>query len=168
MMLDMYLKITSILELSHLEDQNIYEDLKVLSKEVFILKTLKEFNNCNDGYYIINPLFRDDKILKLKISVKTKSGYDKITLVVSYSLLPDSLDELSKSFGSNNKKGLFPYGFVKSNRLNYIGNTPDRKYYKIKAKIIDLQLSNLALVSYNGYNLSLIPYIKDKNLYLIR
>jgi len=104
---------------------------------VFLLYALKA-TNTEKGmeYYIIKTNFRDNKILKCTVKVKTKSGYDKITFIDSYNLLPDSLDNLSKSFGSKTKKGLFPYDFVKTNTLNYVGNTPSIEYYKVKNKII--------------------------------
>jgi hypothetical protein len=104
---------------------------------VFLLNALKETNKEKGmEYYKIKTIFRDSKVLKCSVMVKTPSGYNKITLIDSYNLLIDNLDNLSKAFGSNTKKGVFPYTFVTSNTLNYKGNTPPIDYYKIKNKII--------------------------------
>lgn len=107
---------------------------------VFLLKALKEANKQKGfEYYKIDSNLRDSKVLKCVVKIKTHSGYNKITFVDSYNLLTDNLDALSKSFGSEVKKGLFPYSFVTSDTLNYIGNTPARDYYIVKNKKIDLK-----------------------------
>ena len=104
---------------------------------VFILAALRRENTRKDcKHYIMNSKLRDNKILKTSISVKTPSGYSKITFIDSYNLLTDNLDNLSKSFGSETKKGLLPYTFIRSDTLNYVGNTPPIEYYKRKNKII--------------------------------
>jgi len=107
---------------------------------VFILAAMKRVNiEKGFEYYIIDTRLRDTKVLKSVVRVKTPSGYSKITLVDSYNLLIDSLDNLCKSFGSNVKKGLLPYGFITYETLNYVGNTPSIEYYKVKNKTIELQ-----------------------------
>ena len=104
---------------------------------VFILAALRRENEKKDSnHYIINSKLRDGKVLKTSISVKTPSGYSKVTFIDSYNLLTDNLDNLSKSFGSETTKGLLPYTFIKSDTLNYVGNTPSREYYKRKNTII--------------------------------
>ena len=45
-------------------------------------------------------------------------------------MLPSSLDTLSKDFECEFKKGVFPYEFVSESKINYIGPTPDKKYFK--------------------------------------
>lgn len=57
-------------------------------------------------------------------------NYIKISIVDSYNLLSDKLDDLSKSFDIevDKSKGKFPHTFVKRNTLNYIGVTPDLEY----------------------------------------
>jgi len=106
---------------------------------VFILATLRKVNSEKGfNYYIIDTKLRDSKVLKAVVKVKTPSGYNKITFVDSLNLLPDNLDNLSKSFGSKTKKGILPYTFIRYNTLNYVGNTPPIEYYKVKNKIIEL------------------------------
>lgn len=104
---------------------------------VFILASLRR-ENIRKGFkhYIINSKLRDGKVLKTSISVKTPSGLSKITFIDSYNLLTDNLDNLSKSFGSEITKGLLPYSFIRSDTLNYVGNTPPIEYYKRKNKTI--------------------------------
>lgn len=106
---------------------------------IFILAALRNVNSKKGfDYYIIDTLLRDSKVLKAVVKVKTASGYSKISFVDSYNLLTDSLDNLSKSFGSKTKKGLLPYSFIKYDTLNYKGNTPAIEFYKTKNKTIEL------------------------------
>lgn len=100
---------------------------------IFILKALNDYNvNIGDLYYQMNtPVFRDNRLLRLNIKIKTKSGgFIKISLLDSYSLLPEKLSQLSKSFQCEVTKGLYPYKFVNETNLNYIGETPDKVFYK--------------------------------------
>lgn len=104
---------------------------------VFLLKILKDANKVKGfEYYIIKTILRDSQVLKCVVKIKTPSGYNKITFIDSLNILPDNLDNLSKGFGSEMKKGLFPYTFVSSNTLNYKGKTPSRDYYIVKNKKI--------------------------------
>jgi hypothetical protein len=106
---------------------------------IFVLAALRRVNSEKGfNYYIIDARLRDSKVLKVVVRVKTPSGYSKITFIDSLNLLPDSLDNLSKAFGSNTKKGILPYSFIRHNTLNYVGNTPSIDYYRVKNKIIDL------------------------------
>jgi hypothetical protein len=106
---------------------------------VFILHKLKSLNLMKGfEYYIIKPLFRDSNILKIEISVKriltskkqarigarNKPRDIKITLVDSYNLLNNSLQDLCKAFGVKNNKGHFPHKFVNEKTLNYVGIIP--------------------------------------------
>nr|Q01529.1 RecName: Full=Probable DNA polymerase [Podospora anserina]CAA43117.2 DNA polymerase [Podospora anserina] len=100
----------------------------------------------NKDHYEISTILRDDRILKCVIKVKTPSGYNKITFIDSYNILPDKLDNLAKSFGTEIQKGLFPYEFVKSNTLNYVGITPSIEYYKINNEVISQELYNELIV----------------------
>ena len=47
----------------------------------------------------------------------------------SFNLLNNSLDKLCKDFNVTLGKGIFPYNFVNKHNINYIGPTPDLKYY---------------------------------------
>lgn len=79
---------------------------------IFILATLRRVNTEKGfNYYIIETKLRDSKVLKAVVRVKTPSGYSKISFVDLYNLLPDSLDNQSKSFGSNTQKGILPLYF---------------------------------------------------------
>jgi len=96
---------------------------------VFILSALEEYNSNNNDYYKFYPIFRDDKIIKLSVGIKTKSGLIKITFVDSYNLLNKKLEQLSIEFDCSNTKGKFCHSFVNESTLNYIGNTPDKDYF---------------------------------------
>lgn len=112
---------------------------------VFILKILKEANYRKGfEYYKLDPLYRDNKMLKLgvkvrkvlsdrnqaKIGVRKEPGFIKITIADSYTLLNDNLFDLSSSFNIEVTKGYFPHSFVKRNTLNYIGNTPSIEFWR--------------------------------------
>ena len=114
---------------------------------VFILKILKEVNlNKGFDYYKLEPVYRNSKILKLvikvrkqlsdrkqsKLGAKKQPGFNKITIVDSYSLLPGSLFKLSRSFEIETTKGHFPHKFVKKDTLFYKGITPALSYWKYK------------------------------------
>ena len=98
---------------------------------IFILKVLLNYNYKNNDYYKIDTIFRDNRIIKLTVSIKiNKNTTRKITFVDSYLMLPASLDNLAKDFNCENKKGKFPYDFVNKNTLYYKGETPNKKYFK--------------------------------------
>lgn len=100
---------------------------------VFLLKILTERNLVlGYDYYIINTLYRDNRILKLEIKVypDTKYSFNKIVIVDSYNLLSDKLHTLSHSFGLDVVKGHFPHKFVNKNTFNYEGNIPSIEYWE--------------------------------------
>lgn len=84
------------------------------------------------SYYKVNFLSKDSHIISMTISSligtpnKLKS---KLTFRDSARLLPDTLKELAISFDVPVTKGIFPYSFVNSSNLNYIGPIPSYKYY---------------------------------------
>src|SRR5690606_18319062 len=45
---------------------------------VFIISAILKYNSKNNNYFKLDPTFRDNRILKLKISIKTKSETIKI------------------------------------------------------------------------------------------
>jgi hypothetical protein len=97
---------------------------------IFILNAILDYNKVNDNYFKINTIFRDNRIIKLTISIKVgKQTNRKITLVDSYLLLNDSLKNLGNTFECVDTKGFFPYNFIKEDKLYYIGETPDISYY---------------------------------------
>lgn len=101
---------------------------------VFILNALVNYNEANkssDPYpYVINCVLRDNKILKVVISKKINDKIRKLTIVDSYAILTSSLKDLCKSFDLSYEKWVFPYSFVNEDNLFYIGDKPERSYYK--------------------------------------
>jgi len=110
---------------------------------VFIIHYLKLFNKVSGfEHYKINTLYKDSSLLKIEISiereldskrkqkvvgVRQKSKPIKITFVDSSNLLRGKLRDLCAAFDLESVKGHFPYSFVNSDTLNYIGITPDFK-----------------------------------------
>jgi hypothetical protein len=93
------------------------------------------------------PLFRDNAILKLPFEFtsnnKNKEKY-AVTFYDSKLILPASLRDLSKSFGVENKKDFFPYGFVNDDNkfsIDYKGPVPEYEYF----------LDSLTKQEYNDY-----------------
>lgn len=97
---------------------------------IFIYNIIQKANEIKGfEYYKINPLTRDDTILKLTITIKTKTKPLRIHIVDSLNLLNASLEKLATDFNLDIKKGYFPYLFVKRDTLLYVGSTPDIKFY---------------------------------------
>ena|ERR1700742_96496 len=84
---------------------------------IFILKSLILNPNIN-----LVPLWKDNSILSLTINYLEI----KITLLDSFQLIPDNLENILNSFKSITPKGKFPYSFVNKNNLFYIGNKPSK------------------------------------------
>lgn len=92
-----------------------------------------------DYGYHFKLVKRETRILKIEI-IKDKMS---INLLDSLNILPGYQDQLGKEFKINKNKGDFPYLFVNENNLNYIGLTPDKKYFKNDPEIIsDWNLKN--------------------------
>ena len=91
--------------------------------------------------YSCNPYFRDDSIIGLKLSSKNTKKVFSIKIVDSRNFLPESLDELCKSFDTPVKKGYFPYNFVSRNSLFYKGIKPEYSYYDLinKSKVMPIE-----------------------------
>jgi hypothetical protein len=97
---------------------------------IFVLSALINYNSKNENFYKIKTIFRDNRIIKLEISINLgKNSSRKITFVDSYLMIPSSLNNIAKDFGCNNIKGFYPYEFVNESNLYYIGDTPDKKYF---------------------------------------
>nr|YP_008965457.1 hypothetical protein [Rhynchosporium secalis]AHC02414.1 hypothetical protein [Rhynchosporium secalis] len=101
---------------------------------VFLLKVLYDYNDSIEtetetetqkSKYIIIPILRDDKIIKVTI----RKGIYSLVIQDSYCVLTSSIEKLSKDFGVNTSKTLFPYKFSTWNHLEYIGSTPTIDYY---------------------------------------
>lgn len=85
---------------------------------VFLLKSLYDYNQNHEDKYILNPIFRDNKIIRLTI----KKDNGSIVLSDSYALFNSKLEKLGKDFEVKTQKSLFPYRFSTKNNLFYIGN----------------------------------------------
>lgn len=104
---------------------------------VFILKTLLEHNKLNNDKYKLETMCRVNYILKVKINNKANS----ITILDSYRILNNSLNDLCIKYQVDVYKGYFPYGFAKENTFFYIGQTPNKIYYS--SELTDAQYKNL-------------------------
>lgn len=64
------------------------------------------------------------------MSLTLKFNKIKIIILDSIQLISGSLDSILKSFNCNIQKGTFPYNFVNKDNLNYIGDKPNKNFYK--------------------------------------
>lgn len=95
---------------------------------IFIRKLLLQKYN---GSIIVS---KDLTVLSISINNGIK-GKNRINLIFrdSLALLPLSLHKLGISYEVDVLKGIFPYRFVKSNNLDYIGNKPSISLYEESA-----------------------------------
>jgi len=129
---------------SGLNDYTIYVHNLGKFDAIFIHKILLDFNSKNTDTnvkYILSPLYRDGKIIKLEIAKSVNKKLIKFKLVDSLNILSNSLETLCSDFGVSITKGIFPYSFVNKNNLNYIGPTPDIQFYN-QTVSIDLYTKN--------------------------
>lgn len=97
----------------------------------FIFKILME------KFKVGKPVSKDLDILSIPVSYQWQEGKgDKIKLVKSRVTIVDScriaqgsLRDLAIAFGVETLKLFFPYDYVDKNKINYVGKTPDYKYY---------------------------------------
>jgi DNA polymerase type B, organellar and viral len=96
---------------------------------VFILKTL--FTN----YSNTKVLFKDGKPLSINVRLiikdpKTNKIITKnIIFKDSYKLQPLSIRNLIKANGISTQKLYFPYLFMRTDNINYVGKVPDKSFY---------------------------------------
>lgn len=107
---------------------------------IFIIKALIKYNEINN-YYNIKSIFRNSRILELKISKKYDKSQNRVIIINSYAMLNSLLELLGENFDVDTKKSIFPHEFTKRNTLFYKGDTPYIKFY---------------------YNLNYIEYYKIK------
>lgn len=101
----------------------------------------------NDSKYNKTYIFRDKDIIKIRTSkevdtiIKRKTKNNDIDIIKgkriaklvvcdSMALLNNSLQDLAKSYQVKTQKGIFPYKFASRSNLFYVGNTPDKSYFK--------------------------------------
>ena len=89
---------------------------------VFILKTLSHMGD-------IKPLTRDGRLISIKLKIKRNNQTTTLTILDSYQLLPASLEKLSISFNTSISKGYFPFRWLNTVDLSYIGKVPDYEFY---------------------------------------
>lgn len=104
---------------------------------IFIFKSLILNKNIT-----LVPIWKDNAIISLKIKYNKIS----ITLLDSLQLIPGSLENILKSYNCNIQKGYFPYEFVKSNNLYYIGDKPSINFYN---NIADLEYKSIPTKNWN-------------------
>ena len=95
---------------------------------IFLHKILLDYNLNVKDKYVLTPLYRDNKILRLVIKSKENRSI-KISLVDSMNLLNNKLSKLYKDYNVKNTKGYFPYSLVNKHNLNYEGLTPHISYF---------------------------------------
>ena len=103
---------------------------------IFILKLLalknEQFKNMQiKEIYSFNITSRDKGLIKVVVKRTIDNKVRSVTLVDSYALLSSSLENLSKSYDVEVKKGKFPYDFVNKNTVFYEAVTPDISYYNL-------------------------------------
>ena len=93
---------------------------------IFLIDTLSKLGN-------VDPFMRDRKILKLTFKFRQPGSKRDYTLYFMDSLLmlPDSIDKLSISFNTKNKKLKFPIEFLNKNNIDitYRGEVPDYSFF---------------------------------------
>jgi DNA polymerase type B, organellar and viral len=85
---------------------------------IFLLKILADLGQ-------VKPIIHNDKI----ISIQFRIGNYTVQFKDSQQMLLFSLRNLAKAFGVDTQKSYFPYDFINENNLDYIGITPDFKYF---------------------------------------
>jgi hypothetical protein len=96
---------------------------------IFLLKYLVKLGN-------LDPVIHNDRIISVKINFGKNNEY-QIEFKDSYLLLLKSLAELTKGFGVDILKSVFPYLFVNENNLDYIGEVPEFKYFDNKIGLVE-------------------------------
>jgi hypothetical protein len=118
---------------------------------LFLIRHLVKLN------YEVRPLWKDNAVLQIKI-FDPKSN-QKITILDSINFFSTSLKTVLKRFDCNITKGEFPHLFVTMNNLNYIGSTPNIKYYKLS----NIRESDYNELITNNWNLrrECLKYLKS-------
>ena len=109
---------------------------------IFLIKELSVLG------YKISPIWKDTSIIKL--TIKDKNSDKKITILDSLNLFPVSLRNLLESFECQITKGHFPHSFVSKDKLNYIGEIPEYKYFN---NISELEYLNMCKIYKDNWDL---------------
>ena len=97
---------------------------------IFLLKVLIDTCTHQPDKYEVNVTVRNEIILSILISKKVGNKTYKIKIVDSYNFLSSKLSKLCKTFKCDVEKGIFPYRFVTSETLFYLGKKPDINFYE--------------------------------------
>lgn len=112
-----------------------YRDSSILKLEISIERTIAKSDDIGVG---VGDVDGDDVKVKSKrksrksddeVIVRRKPRDIKITFVDSANLLKGRLRDLCEAFNIDIGKGYFPYKFVRSDTLKYVGQTPSYSYW---------------------------------------
>lgn len=107
---------------------------------IFLLKVFSSLENVN-----VKPILNDGKMFDIQLNFNNYHLNFRDSLL----MLPNSLRKLTKTFKVDNK-GIFPYDFMNTVDLNYIGPVPSFNYFNdITIDDYNLYLSNFS----NDWNL---------------
>jgi hypothetical protein len=95
----------------------------------------------------LQPVIHNGRIISLLINFGKDNKY-KIEFKDSYLLLLSSLAKLTKGFGVDTLKSIFPFLFVNENNMDYIGPVPDFKFFD--SKISQKEYNNYKTKFYNN------------------
>jgi hypothetical protein len=99
---------------------------------IFLLKHLVKLGN-------VTPVIHNGRIISINLNFGKDLEY-RLQFKDSYLILLASLFKLTKGFGVETLKSVFPFLFVNENNLNYNGQVPDIKYF-----------NKINLEDYNNY-----------------
>lgn len=86
------------------------------------------FNHLLNGFDV-RPIFRDNRIMSMKIKRVVDGRNITLTINDSMCLIPGSLGNIAKSFKVSTMKGNFPHLFAAKDKLNYVGDVPALSFY---------------------------------------
>lgn len=106
----------------------------------------------NNNKIKVNPVFKDNNIIKITLTIKINGSILKVVLLDSYLIFNKSLSDLTE------QKTKFPYDFININTLDYNGIIPNINYF-----------NNMDIKDYaNNYNnklfntkLELLKYLEN-------
>jgi hypothetical protein len=99
---------------------------------IFLFKYLIDLGN-------VQPVIHNGRIISINLSYGKSNEY-RLQFKDSYLILLASLAKLTKGFGVDIQKSIFPYLFVNENNLHYIGDVPDFKAFANKIKLSEYKI----------------------------
>jgi hypothetical protein len=91
---------------------------------IFLLKYLVKLGN-------VQPIIHNGRIISINLNFGKDLEY-RLQFKDSYLILLASLAKLTRGFGVETLKSIFPFLFVNENNLNYSGQVPDFKFFGSK------------------------------------